>query len=1075
KEVRPLLANRCYECHSRDAKKVQGNLWLDSRAAVLKGGDTGPAAVPGKPKESLLVDSINYGETYQMPPKSKMPANEIAVLTKWVEMGLPWPAETASKPAGMATMVDLQARKAEHWCWRPVVSPQLPAVKNANWPRQDLDRLVLSRLEAAGLGPAPAADKRTLIRRVWFDVVGLPPSRDDVEKFLADDSPQAFEKIVDQLLKSPQFGERWARHWLDLVRYAETYGHEFDFAIPHAHQYRDYLIRAFNADVPYNQFVREHIAGDLLNPARRHPQDGYNESVIGTGFWFLGEATHAPVDVRGDEMGRIDNQLDVMSKTFLGVTIACARCHDHKFDAISTRDYYALTGFLKSSRRQEALLDPHDKIAQATNQLKTLAKRGDESLRTALPAGGADAASGIGKLLLAARDARRPGAPDVDAIAVARQVDAAALRRWVAAFDDAALKQPAHALEPWLALVGVGGGTDNAPTPAELAAVRQRLETVARQANEARTRSTLLTDFNQSDFTGWWTTGDAFGDRPTQSTQWDAQARTAQATRPGVAHSGLWSPKSQGVLRSPTFTITHRNVLYRLKGKNAQIRMIIDGYFMDTFSGLLFGGCNHRVDNQEAWGWHVQGGDIGRYLGHRAHLEIIDHGDGYVAVDEIRFSNEGPPPDNANPLGLEAFTGGATMSLDDVAANYGRLVARTLEKWQRRACDADETELVNWLLRHGLVSSSDAVKARDEQLAAVSREMDPIAASLPAPLKVLAMADGTALNDKVHIRGNHRTLGDAVPRRLLEALDMPQVPETERGSGRMLLANEMVDPRNPLTSRVLVNRLWHHLFGRGIVPTVDNFGVLGQTPDNPELLDHLSAKFMAEGWSVKQLMRTILLSSTYQMSSVPDAKADEADPQNKLLHRQNIRRLQGEAIRDALLKISGRLDATQYGPSVPVHLTPFMQGRGRPGGSGPLDGNGRRSVYLEVRRNFLSPMMLAFDSPIPFSTVGARNTSNVPAQALILMNDPLVVQQAQVWATKLLENKQLGPVERVARLYEDSFSRTPTTAETEAALEFIKTQAAEYGLKPEQAQTDPRPWADLGHVLWNVKEFVFVD
>ncbi|MFO0906730.1 MAG: DUF1549 domain-containing protein, partial [Pirellulales bacterium] len=305
KEVRPVLINRCYECHSQDAKKIQGGLLLDSRAAVLQGGDTGPSAVVGKPKESLLIDSINYGDTYQMPPKSKMPANEIAALTKWVEMGLPWPKEAAKKPTTATMSVDIAARKSEHWCWKPIVAPPLPSVKQADWPAQPLDRFILASLEAKGLSPSPAADKRTLLRRVYFDLIGLPPTREEIQAFLADDSPQAFEKVVDQLLRSPHFGERWARHWMDLVRYAETYGHEFDFPIPHAHQYRDYLIRAFNADVPYDQFVVEHVAGDLLAEPRRNPQTGLNESILGTGFWFLGEATHAPVDVRGDEQGRI--------------------------------------------------------------------------------------------------------------------------------------------------------------------------------------------------------------------------------------------------------------------------------------------------------------------------------------------------------------------------------------------------------------------------------------------------------------------------------------------------------------------------------------------------------------------------------------------------------------------------------------------------------------------------------------------------------------------------------------------------------------------------------------------------
>ena len=279
--------------------------------------------------------------------------------------------------------------------------------------------------------------------------------------------------------------------------------------------------------------------------------------------------------------------------------------------------------------------------------------------------------------------------------------------------------------------------------------------------------------------------------------------------------------------------------------------------------------------------------------------------------------------------------------------------------------------------------------------------------NLPAPVRVTAAVDGTGGNERVSIRGNPRILGEEAPRQLLTALVGPQ-PPIQQGSGRLTLARQVADPANPLTARVLVNRVWHHLFGAGIVPAVDNFGVLGEPPTHPELLDYLAGQFVTEGWSIKRLVRSLVLSSTYQMSSAPQPAADEADPNNRLWHRTNIRRLEGEAIRDAILVVSGRLDGKLFGPGVPVHITPFMQGRGKPGDSGPLDGAGRRSLYTEVRRNFLPPMMLAFDTPIPFNTVGRRNTSNVPAQALILMNDPFVVEQAQLWGKQLLADKNLG-------------------------------------------------------------------
>ncbi len=321
RQVRPLLVERCLECHGR-GDVDQGGLRLDSRSALLKGGDTGAAIVPGEPKQSLLIDAINYGELYEMPPKSKLPQAEIAILTKWVSMGAPWPHDDGRNAAAAEEEFDLHKRRQEHWAWQPIADPAIPEIQRNEWPRQTLDAFVLARLEQQGLEPARQADRRTLIRRLYFDLIGLPPTPEEVATFLGDTSDDAYAELVDRLLDSPHFGERWARHWLDLVRYAETCGHEFDYPIRHAWRYRDYVIRAFNEDVPYDQFLMEHVAGDLLPEPRRNAQEHFNESIIGTGFWFLHEATHAPVDVRGDEALRIDNQIDVLTKTFLGMTVA---------------------------------------------------------------------------------------------------------------------------------------------------------------------------------------------------------------------------------------------------------------------------------------------------------------------------------------------------------------------------------------------------------------------------------------------------------------------------------------------------------------------------------------------------------------------------------------------------------------------------------------------------------------------------------------------------------------------------------------------------------------------------------
>ncbi len=451
---------------------------------------------------------------------------------------------------------------------------------------------------------------------------------------------------------------------------------------------------------------------------------------------------------------------------------------------------------------------------------------------------------------------------------------------------------------------------------------------------------------------------------------------------------------------------------------------MIDGF--EKIRSPIYGGLSLAIDADRPR-WHAQ--DVARWVGHRAYIEIADgatadyqalpgrtryaDGSGFIAVDEIRFSDdprvaEAPPVPAAVPCRAE---GGA---FEDLLARYREVESR-----------------------------------------------------IPPPTLALALADGTGEDERVHVRGNSKTLGEVVPRRFLEAVAGPDQPAPGRGSGRLELARRMVDPTNPLTARVMVNRIWKHHFGEGIVRTTDDFGAMGEPPSHPDLLDWLASRFIAEGWSIKAMHRLMVTSSTYRMRSLPVAGAERVDPTNRLLHRMNVRRLEAEAIRDALLAVSGRLDRTMYGPGVPVHLTVFMDGRGRPETSGPLDGDGRRSLYLNVRRNFLNPMLLAFDYPAPSATMGRRNVSNVPAQALTLLNDPFVVGQARLWAERSLA-EPASPRDRIARLYLSAFGRPPTGREAVAGISFLAAQA-------DRRLDDPRAWADLCHVLINVKEFIYID
>ncbi|MEP6754204.1 MAG: DUF1549 domain-containing protein, partial [Chthonomonadales bacterium] len=392
KSIRPILAENCYSCHSVAKGQSQSGLTLDSLDGLRKGGTRGTALNLVKPASSLILHAVGYDDKdLQMPPKGKLAAADIANLEQWVKNGAVWPKEAPPTPVKAAPVFNLKARRDSHWAWQTIKRAAIPTVKNKAWVKTPVDAFLLSKLEQAGLKPAAEAEKRVLIRRATYDLTGLPPTVKDVNDFLADKSPSAYEKLVDRLLASPHYGERWARHWMDLVRYAETDGHEFDFDKPGAFEYRDYLIRTFNSDVPYNQFIHEHLAGDLLSNPRIDPKTGVNESLVATGLWWLGEGKHSPVDLQVDLAEHIDNQVDVLSKAMLGLSMGCAKCHDHKFDAISTKDYYALCGYMKSSRFQLATTIDPSFVKPTTSKLEMVAKKleasvmADQSLRVAQP------------------------------------------------------------------------------------------------------------------------------------------------------------------------------------------------------------------------------------------------------------------------------------------------------------------------------------------------------------------------------------------------------------------------------------------------------------------------------------------------------------------------------------------------------------------------------------------------------------------------------------------------------------------------------------------------------------------
>ena len=1051
KKVRPLLAARCHECHGSD--KSEGNLRLDSRAGVLAGGDTGPAVEPGKPQESLLVDAVRYGDTYQMPPKSQLPPEEIATLVQWVRLGAPWGRE-AEPVAGQGSApgeVDPLARTESHWCFQPIQDVEPPEVTDPNWIKTPVDRFVLARLEAAGLHPAPPAGKAALLRRVTYDLIGLPPTPARIDQFVADDSRDAYEEVVDRLLASPRYGERWARHWLDLVRYAETYGHEFDYDMPNAYRYRDYVIRALNDDLPYDRFVLEHVAGDLLPVPRRRPQDGANESIIATGSFLFGEAKHSPVDVRQDEADRIDNQIDVFAKTFLGLTVGCARCHDHKFDPITTEDYYALAGYLQSSRYQQAFLDPPEALADTIASLAQLR----DSRQTACIE--------FARATMAERTARL-------AEMLTGKVAGRAAEAWDKYMNETARTRIDDPLHAWALLAQPP--TDESPD--SFTARRARLsatlnEQLANNSSDTTNEPIAFADFGGSDCGDWVATGAAFGSPPATPFTWSFASAGGQRSErllvTSAAHSGQISAKLQGVLRSPTFEITRPKIFYRLSGTGGKVRLILDG--LQLIQNPIYGGL--QFDHGEAQPhWHAQ--DVSKWIGHRAYIEVVDDGDGTIALAQVVFSDGPAPTPKPNRIVAALLNDTSIDSLTVLADKVQALIGQMLGDWLAHPAGkhaADRAAIVNWFFEQrwldGETQPAQLAKLK-QRLAAIDEHRQQLESQIAPPRQALALADGTAENERVFIRGNPKTLGDEVPRRLLEVLGGTQFAPPDRGSGRLELARQLVAPGNPLVSRVIVNRLWHHHFGAGIVRTVDDFGVMGQPPTHPKLLDHLAAELMREGWSLKHIHRLIVLSNTYRMSSRAQPEADRVDPLNNLWHRTQVRRLEAEAIRDAMLAVSGRLDLKMYGPSVMPYLTPYMTGRGRPKESGPPDGDGRRTIYLAVRRNFLSPMLQAFDYPTPFTTIGRRGDSNVPAQALTMMNNQFVVEQARRWAGRALARHEQAPADRVREMVLTAIGRAPDDAELQAGLDFVG----------EPAELELDAWSDFAHVLLNLKEFIFI-
>ncbi len=797
-KIRPVLAANCYKCHSADAKKVKAGLLLDTRDGIRKGGETGPAIVPGDVKKSLLLSAIRHDEL-EMPPDKKLPDQVIADFVSWVKMGAPDPREGGGSSGGgivVQKSIDIDKGR-QFWCFRPVEPVERPKVKDAAWPRSDVDGFILAQLDDQGLKPVADADARSLVRRLSFDLIGLPPTAEQIADFEArmaeSKNPQsAIESLVDELLSSPQFGEHWGRHWLDIARYAESNGNTRNATFPHAWRYRDYVIDAFNADTPYDHFITQQIAGDLL-PYKS--ADERNRNLIATGFLALGSK---PV-IKGKAGGFIPDiaadQIEVTSRAVLGLTVACARCHDHKFDPIPTTDFYGLAGIFASSET----------------------------------------------------------------------------------------------------LYG-GGGNDMGGAPA--------------------TELHVLVSEN--------------GDDAKAYQQWKKSVSDLQRQQKDVAQQ-----------------------LKKLQPK--------------------------------------------------------------------RNKNKKKNADDAKPAGTNAQDG------------------RLAELTERAAKIADELKR---LQREAVEPPGSAMGIREA---------------------------GKVTEVPIYVRGESPK-GSPIPRGFVTVAMTAGTPDLPAdGSGRLELARWLASADNPLTARVMVNRIWLHLFGEGIVRTPDNFGVNGDRPSHPELLDWLAARFVEDGWSVKKMIRRLVLTRAYGLSNDYDQKNYEVDPDNVYVWRHPRRRLPAEAIRDSILAASGQLDLERpQGSPVSKHGGQLIQDALTP--DKIHEPSNHRSVYLAMMRNGLPEVLEVFDVADPSLVVGRRSVTTVPAQDLFLMNSPFVVEQSKHFARSLLA-VDADDDARVEAAYQRCLSRPPTSQETAAALAYVKQASESLGDSLADDERTIGAWAGFCQALFVSAEF----
>ncbi len=943
KKIRPLLVDRCYECHSA-AKKIKAGLRLDHPGGWLMGGDSGPALVPGDVEKSALIKAIRYTglEFEEMPPTTQLSRDEIALFEEWVKRGAPAPNEPApavvaadgAKKSGMTV-----EEGKKFWSFIPPANPPVPKVAG-NWPRTDIDRLIAVEWGSKGLRPSADADRAALLRRATFDLTGLPPEPEAIDAFVRDARPtaEAFAAAVDGLLASPHFGERWGRRWLDVARFAESSGGGRTLMFKDAWRYRDYVVDAVNRDVPFDRFIREQIAGDLL-PATTTEER--RRQITATGFLTLGPTNYEEQNKDQLRMDVIDEQLDTIGKAFLGLTLGCARCHDHKFDPIPTRDYYSLAGILRSTH---TLHNYTDNVARWV-------------------------------------DAELPVEPGAETMFAAHALEVSALEKKISALRKAA------------------GST-----------------AAAGKVIALNTLPGIVHDDQQAKIVGGWSSSTTV--KPYLGTGYltdnnDQKGQRTVTFTPAIPQTGLYdvrfayTPQPNRASNVP-ITILHADGETTVTVNERQAPPL-DGHFISL--------GQFRFEKDGAG-----------YI-----LVSTEGTDGYVIVDALQL------------IAAEAPAAPALV------------LAGTADGPKRKAAKA------------AALPSDPVARQAVVELRALEAELKKLTAA--GPKRAVAMgvreATGEIGDTEIRVRGIARSFGPKVPRGFLQVAlpaASPQFSSTE--SGRREFADWIASPANPLTARVTVNRVWAWLMGTGLVRSVDNFGTTGEPPTHPALLDHLAQRFVADGWSVKKLVRSIMLSRTYQLSSAPAADAVRLDPDNRLFSHAPRRRLEAEEIRDAMLWAAGRLDLTLGGLNI-------GSGKPAPGAMatseyGYVFNDTRRSLYTPAFRNTRLELFEVFDFADINAPVAQRAASTVAPQALFLMNHPFVLEQARQAAERTLRDAAPDDATRIERAYRRALGRAPTTGERTLALRFISASPADPAARAEV-------WAQFHQALFASVDFRYLE